>query len=103
MCTQIIKLSLRSNTYVFYQVTRFSPDGTKLALGSRDNKVYVYEYNGEEKTFSKLGECEVRTKGYWYFSEILKQKQCLTNWDLLFIHFILLYSSFTISRDTLAS
>ncbi|KAL7638173.1 UNVERIFIED_CONTAM: hypothetical protein RMT77_011798 [Armadillidium vulgare] len=40
------------------QVTRFSPDSTKLALGSRDNKVYIYTVEEDGKSYTKHGECE---------------------------------------------
>lgn len=40
------------------QVTRFSPDGTLLALGSRDNYIYVYEVNKKyEPKYSRVGRC----------------------------------------------
>uniref|UniRef100_A0A1B0C8Z4 Uncharacterized protein n=2 Tax=Lutzomyia longipalpis TaxID=7200 RepID=A0A1B0C8Z4_LUTLO len=39
------------------QVVRFSPDGTFLALGSRDNGIYVYQVNGNGRRYSKIGKC----------------------------------------------
>uniref|UniRef100_A0A1L8E5X0 Putative echinoderm microtubule-associated protein-like 1 n=2 Tax=Nyssomyia neivai TaxID=330878 RepID=A0A1L8E5X0_9DIPT len=39
------------------QVVRFSPDGAFLALGSRDNGIYVYQVNGNGRRYSKIGKC----------------------------------------------
>lgn len=39
------------------QVVRFSPDGALLAVGSRDNNVYLYEVADEFKEFSQRGDC----------------------------------------------
>ena len=38
---------------------KFSPDGSKLALGSRENFVYVYEAHEDFTSYTKLGTCEV--------------------------------------------
>ncbi|XP_033314732.1 echinoderm microtubule-associated protein-like 2 isoform X3 [Bombus bifarius] len=39
------------------QVVRFSPDGTLLALGSRDNYIYVYQVNEDAVKYSRVGRC----------------------------------------------
>ncbi|XP_033326747.2 echinoderm microtubule-associated protein-like 2 isoform X9 [Megalopta genalis] len=39
------------------QVARFSPDGTLLALGSRDNYIYIYQVNGDATKYSRVGRC----------------------------------------------
>ncbi|XP_076633239.1 echinoderm microtubule-associated protein-like 2 isoform X3 [Colletes latitarsis] len=39
------------------QVLRFSPDGTLLALGSRDNCIYIYQVNGDATKYSRVGRC----------------------------------------------
>jgi len=35
----------------------FSPDGTKLAAGNRDNRIYVYKVSEDGKKYSKIGRC----------------------------------------------
>ncbi|XP_015114329.1 echinoderm microtubule-associated protein-like 2 isoform X5 [Diachasma alloeum] len=39
------------------QVVRFSPDGTLLALGSRDNHIYIYQVNEDARKYSRVGRC----------------------------------------------
>ncbi|CAG0917732.1 unnamed protein product [Notodromas monacha] len=39
------------------QVVKFSPDGSLLALGSRDNFVYIYEVTEEFSKYSRIGRC----------------------------------------------
>ncbi|XP_018021292.1 echinoderm microtubule-associated protein-like 2 isoform X2 [Hyalella azteca] len=39
------------------QVVRFSPDGSLLALGSRDNSVYIYEAGDAFKEYNSRGAC----------------------------------------------
>ncbi|XP_026668685.1 echinoderm microtubule-associated protein-like 2 isoform X3 [Ceratina calcarata] len=39
------------------QVVRFSPNGTLLALGSRDNYIYVYQVNEDATKYSRVGRC----------------------------------------------
>nr|CAD7573381.1 unnamed protein product [Timema californicum] len=39
------------------QVARFSPDGGFLALGSRDNNIYVYQVSEEARKYSRVGRC----------------------------------------------
>ena len=39
------------------QAVAFSPDGSMLALGSRDNFVYIYEVTGDLSKFSRIGKC----------------------------------------------
>lgn len=36
---------------------KFSPDGRYLALGSRDNNIYIYQVGNEYKKFNKMGRC----------------------------------------------
>ncbi|XP_033349802.1 echinoderm microtubule-associated protein-like 2 isoform X10 [Bombus vosnesenskii] len=48
------------------QVVRFSPDGTLLALGSRDNYIYVYQVNEDAVKYSRVGRCmpkRIRRRG----------------------------------------
>ncbi|CAL4071755.1 unnamed protein product [Meganyctiphanes norvegica] len=40
------------------QVLKFSPNGEYLAVGSRDNFIYVYKYDAETKEISKVGKCQ---------------------------------------------
>lgn len=42
------------------QAISFSPDGNLLALGSRDNNIYVYQVGDGSKRFAKIGKCSVR-------------------------------------------
>lgn len=43
-----------------FQVVQFSPDGTLLALGSRDNYIYIYQGNEDATKYSRVGRCMVR-------------------------------------------
>ena len=38
----------------------FFTDGKYLALGSRDNHIYIYEVSEGAKKYSRLGRCSVR-------------------------------------------
>lgn len=42
------------------ETMRFSPDGTMLALGSRDNNIYIYQVSEDGTKYSKVGRCSVR-------------------------------------------
>lgn len=48
-----------------FQVVKFSPDGTLLALGSRDNNVYVYQVSEEARKYSRVGRCMVSFSNFW--------------------------------------
>ncbi|KAL1138870.1 hypothetical protein AAG570_008932 [Ranatra chinensis] len=39
------------------QVASFSPNGEMLALGSRDNNIYVYQVSDNPRKFNRLGRC----------------------------------------------
>ncbi|KAK0082075.1 hypothetical protein PV325_011118 [Microctonus aethiopoides] len=39
------------------QVASFSPDGALLAIGSRDNHIYIYQVNEDAKKYSRVGRC----------------------------------------------
>ncbi|XP_049825884.1 echinoderm microtubule-associated protein-like 2 isoform X2 [Aethina tumida] len=39
------------------ETMRFSPDGTMLALGSRDNNIYIYQVSEDGTKYSKVGRC----------------------------------------------
>lgn len=41
------------------QVIQFSPNGQLLAIGSRDNTIYVYQVGEGSKRFAKVGKCGV--------------------------------------------
>ena len=41
------------------QVVRLSPNGKLLALGSRDNIIYMYQVSEKYRKFSRLGRCVV--------------------------------------------
>ena len=41
------------------QVVSFSPNGTLLALGSRDNYIYIYQVNEDATKYSRVGRCMV--------------------------------------------
>lgn len=41
------------------QVIQYSPDGTTLAVGSRDNNIYVYQIGEETNKCSRIGKCMV--------------------------------------------
>lgn len=41
------------------QVLQFSPDGQLLAVGSRDNCIYVYQVTDSARRFGKIGRCSV--------------------------------------------
>jgi WD domain, G-beta repeat. len=48
-----------------FQVVKFSPDGTLLALGSRDNNIYVYQVSEEARKYSRVGRCMVSFSKFW--------------------------------------
>jgi echinoderm microtubule-associated protein-like 1/2 len=39
------------------QTIQFSPDGALLAIGSRDNYVYIYQPSKDFRRFAKIGKC----------------------------------------------
>ncbi|XP_026809328.1 echinoderm microtubule-associated protein-like 2 isoform X3 [Rhopalosiphum maidis] len=39
------------------QVAKFSPDGQLLALGSRDNYIYIYQVTDGARNYTRLGRC----------------------------------------------
>lgn len=41
------------------QVIQFSPDGSMLALGSRDNLIYVYQVTDDGLRYNRVGRCTV--------------------------------------------
>ncbi|KAK7582719.1 hypothetical protein V9T40_014164 [Parthenolecanium corni] len=41
------------------QVVKFSPDGKLLALGSRDNYIYIYHVGDDGRKYSRVGKCSV--------------------------------------------
>jgi microtubule-associated protein-like 1/2 len=43
------------------QVARFSPNGKLLALGSRDNIIYMYQVSEKVRKLNRLGRCMVST------------------------------------------
>ncbi|XP_039294135.1 echinoderm microtubule-associated protein-like 2 [Nilaparvata lugens] len=44
------------------QVVRYSPDGRFLALGSRDNNIYVYQVGEDVRKYSRVGRCAADRK-----------------------------------------
>lgn len=42
-----------------FKVVSYSPNGEMIALGSRDNNIYVYQVSENHKKFSRLGRCTV--------------------------------------------
>lgn len=45
--------------FSFVQVIKFSPNGNLLAVGSRDNNIYVYQVTDEARKYSRIGRCSV--------------------------------------------
>lgn len=41
------------------QCIEFSPDGSLVAIGSRDNHIYIYQVGDSHKRFNKVGRCTV--------------------------------------------
>lgn len=55
----------RTTTVIYYyiiQVVTFSPSGNLLALGSRDNYIYIYQVNEDATKYSRVGRCLVSLK-----------------------------------------
>ena len=50
------------------QVARFSPNGKLLALGSRDNIIYMYQVSEKCRKLNRLGRCMVSTPNTRIFS-----------------------------------
>lgn len=46
-------LFTKNDSKEWIEVVTYSPDGTKLAVGSHDNNIYVYDAN----TYNLLGKC----------------------------------------------
>ncbi|XP_034239530.1 echinoderm microtubule-associated protein-like 2 isoform X6 [Thrips palmi] len=44
------------------QVIKFSPNGQFLALGSRDNNVYIYQCGGDTRKYNRVGRCMTERK-----------------------------------------
>lgn len=42
------------------QTIQFSPDGAMVALGSRDNNIYIYQVSDDGTKYSRVGKCSVR-------------------------------------------
>lgn len=40
-------------------VIQYSPDGSMLAIGSRDNHIYIYEVTDDGHRYSRIGRCMV--------------------------------------------
>lgn len=40
-----------------FQCAQYSPDGKMIALGNRDNYIYIYEVSDEGKMYHKVGRC----------------------------------------------
>lgn len=48
------------------QVIQFSPDGTMVALGSRDNQIYIYQVSEDGLKYSRVGRCTVSECDIFY-------------------------------------
>ncbi len=53
------------------QVARFSPDDRFLALGSRDNVIYVYQVSEDGKKFNRIGRCMVSSLSTSLYSVVV--------------------------------
>ena len=42
------------------QVVKFSPNGQLLAIGSRDNNIYMYQVVDDYRRYNRMGRCVVR-------------------------------------------
>lgn len=68
----------------------FFTDGKYLALGSRDNHIYIYEVSEGAKKYSRLGRCSVRyfpkvksLKNSEKYLKIIKNADCKEKNDIL--------------------
>ena len=63
------------------QIVRFSPNGKFLALGSRDNVIYMYQASENYRKLSRLGRCmvrvKIRTKGFVIFERTKTRLMCI--------------------------
>ncbi|XP_047479702.1 echinoderm microtubule-associated protein-like 2 isoform X7 [Penaeus chinensis] len=50
------------------QVLRFSPSGQYLAVGSRDNNIYVYQVSEDCRKYTRIGRCQAKTRKARYQS-----------------------------------
>lgn len=41
------------------QTIKYSPDGKILAIGSRDNNIYIYQVKDEGRKYARIGRCSV--------------------------------------------
>jgi len=44
---------------LLFQVVKFSPDGRLLAIGSRDNNIYIYQVSEDYRKYNRIGRCMV--------------------------------------------
>jgi len=89
-----------------FQVVKISPNGNLLAVGSRDNNIYVYQVNhvDHRPRFNRIGRCTVSILIPWTFPFI-----SLTFFCFLFLFFVLFirpgsfefYNSFGLGRGQL--
>lgn len=45
-------------------VITYSPDGSMLAIGSRDNHIYIYEVTEDSRRYGRIGRCMVRASTF---------------------------------------
>lgn len=46
-------------------VITYSPDGSMLAIGSRDNHIYIYEVTDDSRRYSRIGRCMVSGENFF--------------------------------------
>lgn len=44
------------------QVIQFSVDGSMVALGSRDNQIYIYQVSDDGLKYNRVGRCTVSSR-----------------------------------------
>lgn len=54
-------ISMHNDGSDLIECIKFSPNGRYVALGSRDNNIYVYQVSDEYRKFNRIGRCSGHT------------------------------------------
>ncbi len=75
-CFTVMVLSSLSGCCVMFQSILY-PDGTLLAVGSRDNIIYMYNVTEGGRKYSRTGKLTVSSIRYWCSLPLLYSGPCI--------------------------